>query len=281
MILGILIRDDQYKKTMKKIASLAFLVVLTLPSICFSQIDVGIGYINGNPVGNMGKAIRNAHGIDFKAMYHWPRLRIGAGVELGISGYGYQTREMDILLDNGRTVNADISILNSILQPALVFRYEFLNSSVLNPYLTARTGWSRYTTQLTATDADDTYDDGSPIEYEDARLSSGNSFVFGGGAGVLIDMSFTFPQIQRNTLLIDVSVNYLHGTEVQFMNAKSNLNDIQSTESFEFLLANAEQPRSGHGLHDGYIFKTPLQVAELRVGVLYRFIKPVIRKEIS
>ncbi len=258
---------------MKKSPCLIFLVLMSLPSICFPQIDVGFGYVNGVPAGNMGKAIRNTHGIDMRVMYHWPRLRLGAGLEMAIGGYGYQSREMDILLDNGRTVNADIRVVNSILQPTVVFRYEFFNSSVLNPYLTARIGWSRYNTHLTATDADERYDDGSAIEYDEARLSSGNAFVFGGGAGVLIDLSFTFPQLTLNTLLLDFSVNYLHGTDIQFMNAKSNLNDIESTENFEFLLADADRPRSRHGLHDGYIFKTPLQMAELRLGVLYRFVK--------
>lgn len=250
-----------------------FILLTTIP--LFAQLEVGMAYVNGSPFGLMGQTMRQMHGAHFHAGYLWPTTRITTGIEFGISGYGNVNQDIDLVTSQGGTISVDMNVSSTVFNLGAVTQYYITNHKVINPYISARAGWARFATNLTLSESG-TSTNGQDDVFDSDRLAGDNGFIYGMGAGLRMDLAFSTDFIDRNTLFLDISLNYNRGTTVEYMSVKSPLNDFTTdtgVESFAHLLANPDEPWKDSDLYSSLLFKTPYEVLDFRIGVLYRFVR--------
>ncbi|MGD1842815.1 MAG: hypothetical protein ACFB0B_18240 [Thermonemataceae bacterium] len=236
-----------------------------------AQIDVGIGYNFSLPQQAMGFNIQRAHGASIQANYALPNTRWRVGLEMGGAIYGASEERRAYDFSDGSSIEADVHVTNNICNFAFNGSYDLATEGAIIPYLQPKVGLSLFHSDLTIEDPNS--DECELLE--DEELLVDHTFYLGIGAGVRIDLQTAFNKMSTGRYFLDVALSYLRGGNVRYMNAdKSTPQGGGAPQQDQEILTTKvvnQQNKLEHDYHVGWIYNTPLRMAEVRVGLLMRF----------
>jgi hypothetical protein len=217
------------------------------------------------PVGTMSRDMNNAFGLTMEAARQF-KAPFSVGLELNFGNYGHQTSRQEYAFDDGSVTETDVNVSNNILNLYLAGKHFLRNSKNVNPYLSAKMGWTFFSTSLTIEDPADEYSC-HPIESD--ILSRDNTYSFSGGAGVRVDFQSLFPKAESQRFYFDLSVHSTHGGIVKYMNVKMNPSLPLPDQDVVARFINT-QTQVIHEHHVGYVYSSVLNMIEYRIGVVCR-----------
>jgi hypothetical protein len=255
---------------MKKSILLFLLMMGMYCSLVYAQKprwEFNIAYEYSRPQGEMAVNIRRVHGAMMQGMFHFPKIPVAVGLELGFGGYGYQTQRQTYTFTDGSQTETNVNVSNNITNLMLVSQVSLLKPSMFNPYVQVRAGMSRYYTNLYIEDPNDV-DDCHPLEQD--ILLSDRALTVGMGIGVKWDMSSVFKKITNNRIFLDLSTNYMLGPRVRYMNVNEPIKPDMTAEGVEAQFIN-NQSQVVHKHHVGYVYSSPIDMFNFRFGFSFRF----------
>jgi hypothetical protein len=229
--------------------------------------EFNMAYEYSRPQGEMAVNIRRVHGAVMQGVFHFPKIPVALGLELGIGGYGYQTERQTYTFTDGSQTETNVNVGNNITNLMLVSQVSLLKPSMFNPYLQIRAGMSRYYTNLYIEDPDDV-DDCHPLEQD--ILLSDRALTAGAGVGVKWDMASLFPKIAHNRVFLDLSTHYMLGPRVRYMNVNAPKQPDMTAEGVEAQFIN-QQSQVVHKHHVGYVYSSPIDMFNFRFGFSFRW----------
>ncbi|HEY9489337.1 MAG TPA: hypothetical protein VIQ51_13425 [Chryseosolibacter sp.] len=217
------------------------------------------------PVGTMARNMNNAFGISLESSRQF-KTPFSAGLQLNFGNYGRQTTRQEFTFDDGSVTETDVNVSNNILNASLTGKHFLRNDKKINPYLSAKAGWTWFTTNLTIEDPADQYSC-HPIDSD--ILSRDNTYTFSGGVGLRVDFQTFFKKTDADRFYFDISVHGTHGGIVGYMNVKKDrgqsIPDQDVTAKFIHT-----QTQVIHEHHVGYLYRSVLNMVDYRFGVVFR-----------
>jgi hypothetical protein len=260
-----------------KIGNFCLSIVLTLclffPSISHAQFEFGVGYQYSNPRGNMGSILEKpAHGIFTDLAYRIPKTRLAVGMNLAFSQYGFQERQETYQFDNGYEGVVDVEVYNSFTNNSLYLRYNLLDAGLINPYLLAGAGFSRFSTNLTILDPREEFTSDCPKPLETSTLIQDRTSYLLFGGGVMMDFGYLIKSQPKDRYFLDLRLGYQNGGDVRFMTANEpNLvtgNSQEENVYFDFV--SEAQPDVVHEYHAGSAYRSAMRFMSFNVGFYMR-----------
>jgi len=205
--------------TMRKRRSSALLCLVLLlfffrvASSAQERLQAGGHFILGFPQGEFkSNADHIGLGGDFYFAYHIPRSILSAGISIGFSIYGRETREAPLSPTIPEMI-VDVSTTNSIMLGHLFLRLQ-PQQGKFRPYLDGLIGFHYLTTNTAIHDNCDGDDDISSNNYSDL------AFSYGAGAGTMVMLIQGVRQDNKRRLFsmdLDIGIRYLRGGEAEYM----------------------------------------------------------------
>jgi len=249
---------------MKTLQLLPILLLLT-PCVLAQDYELGADLTLSQPTGMMSKTMDNAFGVTLMASRQF-KAPFSAGLEVNFGNYGYQTTRQEYAFDDGSVTETDVNVSNNIFSLYLTGKHFLRNNKNINPYLSAKAGWSWFTTNLTIEDPQDPYGC-HPLESE--MLARDNTYTFSGGGGIRVDFNTFFKSSPQGRFYLDVNVHGTHGGIVRYMNADREAHYQVPDHDVVAQFINT-QTQVVHEHHIGYVYSNVLNMVEYRVGVVYR-----------
>jgi hypothetical protein len=198
-----------------RLCTAALAVLLFLPSITNAQVqpEFSIGLLLGYPAGEFEDYVSStAIGVNLSGGIQLPRSPVFLGLELGILGYGRDSRREqfgpaipDVLIK--------VVTSNNILQSNFFLRLQSPRGSI-RPYLDGLVGF-KYLYTMTSVK-----DDGESVA--DYTNFDDWAFAYGAGIGVAIALwgrDAGTPESRSGSLTVnlDLGVRYLLGSEAEYL----------------------------------------------------------------
>lgn len=246
-----------------------------MPQQGFSQLEIGLNYNNGDPQGLMSRYIRRAHGLSLDFMSRLgEKSRFSLGVSLGTSGYGSSQDQQEYVFDDGTSIDADVSINNTLSNVSVISRFELLpQARLFNPYLQAQFGASFFRTNLSISDPREEYTSDCPKPLETDLLSSDVTASFAFGVGTRLNLTNLFGgDSQQDGIFLNLSMQYLLGGNVEYMNQNPPSGNIPNgSEANPVMLrfASEAQPDNIQSYESGYRYRSQLDMLEFKIGFSY------------
>jgi opacity protein-like surface antigen len=196
----------------------AFLLVL-FATTASAQFQMGIHYVVSVPLGTMGQNIQpvNSFGINGGVRLKADR-QFFIGGEMSFGSYAHKTQQQTFISpEDGSMTMTDVDLSSNIYNYHVMAGYDFAKDAAVIPYVTVKAGVSRFNTNITVADPDDNHSC-HPVDEE--TVFSDVAFSAGVGAGLRMDASSIFTHWDERNWWFDFSVNYLHGTPVDYVNVK-------------------------------------------------------------
>lgn len=252
-----------------KTIKLLSILLLVAPCLSAQTYELGADLNISHPMGMMSETIDNAFGVTLSGskIFNAP---FAAGMEVNFGNYGYQTSRQQYTFDDGSVTETDVNVSNNIFSMYLTGKHFLRNNKNVNPYLSAKAGWSWFTTNLTIEDPLDQYSC-HPIESE--ILARDNTYTFSGGAGLLLDFNAFFKNTGQGRFYFDLNVHGTYGGIVKYMNVDRHANHQMPDQDVTARFINT-QTQVIHEHHVGYLYSNVLNMLEYRVGVIYRIVPP-------
>jgi len=229
------------------------------------QIEFGSNLNYIKPVGSMGRNIKDGFGITLEGAYKFT-LPFTVGMELAYTGYGYQRERQQYTFDDGSVTETDVVVENSYTNLVVTGKYFLRGDKKINPYLSAKLGYSWFRTDLTIEDPEDIYSC-HPLETD--ILAKDGTLIATGGVGLRIDFSSIFKKATEERFYFDASIHGTQGGNVKYMNVEKN--HTQQTPDSDvmarFINTNTQVI---HEHHVGYLYSSLMETMEFRLGVVYR-----------
>jgi hypothetical protein len=270
LFFGIIKNKIYFYSTKKRIIAMKKLLLLSVLS-CFAtlqtlaQIDLNIGYGYSRPSGQMSANIKGVHGLNMVVGYHLPKTPIMVGIELGLGGYGYQTQRQTYTFSDGTTTETNVNVSNNVFSLMLNSRIYYPTEAIVQPYLQFRGGLSNFYTSLTIEDPTDA-DACHPLESD--ILKSSSNIAGSVGIGARINLSKNSGSDTK--FGIDISANYLNGGKVSYMSLNKATQKIAPVGEVSAEFVNTTN-QVHHKHHVGYVYKTPIQLFDWRIGMFMQF----------
>ena len=253
---------------MKTIKLLSILLLLA-PCLMAQDYELGANLNLAQPMGMMSKTMDNAFGITLMASRQF-KAPFSAGLEMSLGNYGHQTSRQEYTFDDGSVTETDVNVSNNIFSLFITGKHFLRNSKNINPYLSAKAGWSWFTTNLTIDDPQDPYGC-HPVESE--ILAKDNTYTFSGGGGLRMDFNTFFRNSPQGRLYFDLSVHGTYGGIVKYMNADRDAHHQVPDQDVIARFINT-QTQVVHEHHVGYVYSNVLNMLEYKLGVIYRISYP-------
>jgi hypothetical protein len=256
-----------------KIALTTILLVLVASGSMYAQrwgYEFGTHYLYAKPVGSMGNIIARGHGVGLNIGFVTPNDRITIGFDLGYAQYGRDKSRQVYSFDDGTTAPMDIIVSNTFLNAVAYSRLYLSTETMLRPYVSGRLGYSGFNTSLNIYDPDD-FDHCEPVDND--VLHHDGTFVAGVGGGASIDVASVFKKMDKGRLFFDFNVSILQGGQVRYMNADApHFNHHGPSTDNDVVMAEFRntQTQVVHEHHVGYLYDSPLQMTEVRVGAVMK-----------
>ncbi len=252
------------------------LVVVSAIAFCIPGIaqrflehtESSIQYSFMAPQGGMGRNIEMGHGVVASLLKKIPQTSLFLGIEINSSQYGGSRTRQTYTFENGTLADMDIIVRNLATNIMISTRYYPLSKATVQPYFTAKGGYSFYNTTLAIYDPND-QDHCAPIENE--ILQKDGALVGSLGAGFQTDMGSIFNSLGTNRFLFDMTVNYTAGGRVSYMNAQKpnrHRRGLPNDVTADFIDTGTQIV---HTHHVGYLFSSRIELVEIRAGFSYRF----------
>ena len=210
--------QNEMEGTMRKrrpsaLLSLVLLLFFRGTSSAEERFQTGGHFILGFPQGEFrSNADRIGLGGDFYFAYHVPRSILSAGISIGFSIYGRETRE-EPLSPTIPEMIVDVSTTNSIVLGHLFLRLQ-PRTGMFRPYLDGLVGFHYLTTDTTIHDNCDGDGDITSNNHNDL------AFSYGAGAGTQVTLIQGIRQDNKQRLFsmdLDIGIRYLRGGEAEYM----------------------------------------------------------------
>lgn len=255
---------------MKKIYAFLILLMPLAANAQFSLMDVSVGYTHTLPRTDMKHYIKQGNGIIMEAYLHNPVNRLSLGGELNYSIYGNDKSKQAYDMGDGSTAPMNVTVTNSFVNVMATGRYYITPSKLLQPYVSAKVGYSYWSTNLSITDPDD-FDSCKPIESD--ILKSDGSFVGSAGIGVRWDMSSAFKSLDDGHFFVDLSTSYSKGGKISYMSTDPPKNTPHTSPAADMVEAGFinTQTQVVHKHHVGYVYNSFLELMDIRLSLVYRF----------
>ncbi len=259
---------------MKKNTLLLVLSLLT-SVMATAQIEVGLGYVYGQTNGIMRTTIPAIHTAQIEGFFQFPESKFAVGMEIGGGSYGIEESERHYGFDNGTSMLAPVTVTNNIFNSGLMLRYDLIKDGALIPYAIGKAGFSRFGTRLSVEDPRAEHTDECPVPIVSETLHSDYSFTTALGGGLRYDMGHVLKFLDSETFFLDFNATFVRGSIVEYMSVNAPGNNSvggnSDVQDVDFLFANAAQPEVVHEYHTGYLYKTPMELVNYRIAVVYRF----------
>lgn len=239
---------------------------LLVHSVCGQQWDFGSSFNYARPNSGMGRNIEQGFGITLEGARVLKNAPFSVGAEFSYNAYGHEKTRQQYTFDDGSVTETNVIVTNSFSNLFLTGKFFIRNSKLVNPYLSAKMGYSWYRTNLTIEDPEDV-DGCQPLESE--RLLTDGTFTASGGGGVRIDFSGVFKKVKSNMLFLDISAHTTQGGNVEYMNVhKQTQHGTPERDVMARFINNRTQVVHEH--HVGHVYTSDVQMMEYRLGVVYR-----------
>lgn len=252
---------------MKTIAAIPFLILTALANGQPLKTEFGFGYTFAAPVGTMQKNINNGHGFTTEYYLLSKNDRLALGVDLNYTIYGHDKSRQEYTFNDGTVAPMDITVSNSFLNLMLGSRYYFNEGKVIKQFVTLRTGYTLFRTNLSIYDPDD-LDHCEPID-KDLLLKDG-TFLVSGGGGIQWDMRNIFKKHLPNTFVFNLGASLTLGGKVRYMNTDAPDHSHHMPNSDVTAQFINTQTQIVHKHHVGYVYSSYVEMIELRAGFVMR-----------
>lgn len=249
--------------------TLIIAAILLHASIVHAQnwaFDLGLNYVNANPVGGMGHIIDRGHGVTMNAGMVSPDGRFGFGIDFSYAQYGRDKSRQVYTFDDGSTADMDVIVSNNFSSLMAYGKLNLLTSGNIRPYVVTKLGYTFFTTNLNIYDPND-FDHCEPVETD--VLYNDRTFTGGAGAGARFDIAAIWKNLAKGKLFLDASIHSTHGGQVRYMNSDATTHNHGGQHNSDQILASFlnTDTQIVHKHHVGNLYKSRMQMTELRIGV--------------
>ena len=242
----------------------------------FGQSAAGFSYSLGLPACQMKENIKPVHSINATLLSKFKsNSKFSWGIEAGFGQYANFTKEQDIRFPDGSGVNTDVTYSSNVASGGFITRYNFFKQARVNPYLSGKVGVANFFSKVFVHDPEDD-DDCKPLDKK--TPINDVSFYGGVGAGMMIDVSSK--KCKRGSSWIDISVNQLYGTKLDYINVKDIKDHVHNDPNNPVLPTDKSTPlnirfvnvatQTIHEHQLAEVYNSPLSLLEIRVGVIFR-----------
>lgn len=247
---------------MKALRVLALLILIS--SASFAQNwEFGVDCNVLQPMAGMKRTMDNAFGANFIGARNFSRP-FSIGLEMGFNTYGSQTTRQEYVFDDGTRTETDVVVNNNIFNLNVAGKYFLRNSKKVNPYITGKLGWSRFSTNLYIEDPEDEYGC-EPLESD--VLYKDDTFTASAGAGLRIDLSSIFSKMESDLFFIDLGFQAVRGGTVRYMNVDIDPSKPAPTQDIMAKFINT-QTQVIHEHHVGYVYSGLVDMLQYRIGFI-------------
>ena len=254
-----------------------YLLMLFIATSIFAsaQIDGGFSYSMSLPRHEMKQNIRPVHSLN--AIFISPVKNISKlswGIEAGFGTYAFFTKDQDIRFPDGMGIQTKVSYSSNVATGGIVTRYTLFKEAKVNPYLAGKLGYAGFFSKVIVADPENE-DDCKPLDKKTPIYD--HSFFASYGAGLQIDIS---SKKKPKNAWLDISVNQLHGTKLNYINVKDIKNHIHNDPNNPAPVSEKSVPLSirfvnvaTQTIHEhqlAEVYNSPLRLLEMKIGVRWR-----------
>lgn len=239
-----------------------------------AQVKAGLSYACSLPRYEMQNNIAPAHSLNLFVTSQFKNFRkLSWGVEAGIGQYAFFSKKQDIRFPDGTGFSADVSYSSNIATVGMLSRFSFFKEAKVNPFLSGKLGYASFFTKVVVPDPDNA-DDCKPLD-KNTPIQD-HSFYVAYGAGLQIDIS---SKKKENHTWLDISVNQMHGTRLDYVNVKDIKAHIHNDPTGAMPTSEKVTPLSirfvnvtTQTVHEhqlAEIYNSPLRFLEFKIGVVW------------
>ena len=242
----------------------------------FAQLEMGFGYSNQTPLGNMAENISPAHGFNFQLGYRLPFAgkQFVASFETGNGRYGKQKVTQSFQNEDMSTAaEYPVNYINFASFNHLNLRYELVKNKNVTPYVQVLGGRQSLGTRVRINVYDENNrDDCAPLENEVTYRKG--TMVWGYGAGLLMKLGARSKCSQQSGTSLNLSVTRIHGGRIDYVNVKQ-LEEPVATQpapddskplTMQFVNINTNRI---HNHTVAQLYNSPLQQLQVKLGLLF------------
>ena len=252
------------------------LPVFIVASIAASaQVEGGFSYSFSLPQHEMNQNIRPVHSMNIIFISQLKKIsKLSWGVEAGFGQYASFTKDQDIRFPDGTGISTKVSYSSNVTTVGILTRFSLFKEAKVNPYLTGKLGYANFFSKVVVADPE-ADDDCKPLDKKTPIHD--HSFFAAYGAGLKIDVS---SKKKPNNAWIDVSVNQLHGSSLNYINVKDIKEHINNDPNNPVPVSDKSVPLSmrfvnvaTQTIHEhqlAQIYNSPLRMLEMKISVRWR-----------
>lgn len=242
----------------------------------FAQLEMGFGYSNQAPLGNMSGNISPAHGFNFQLGYRFPfaEKKLVASFETGNGRYGkQQVTQLFQNEDMSTAAEYPVNYINFASFNHLNVRYELIKNNNIIPYVQLLGGRQSLGTRVRINVFDENNrDDCAPLENEVTYRKG--TMVWGYGAGLLMKLRTRNKCNQSGGTSLNLSVTRIHGGRINYVNVKQLEEPLQTQPApddskdvtMQFVNINTNRI---HNHTVAKLYNSPLQQLQIKLGFLF------------
>jgi hypothetical protein len=249
-------------------------LLLLFTVCCFSAYSqswkVTGHYSFGLPRQAMETNIQPVHSLQAGLMYQLPgKLKqLSAGIEMGLGLYASKRINQTFQFDNNTASVVPVNYNSNTFNVNVQTRFNLLSDkNFVIPYISAKGGLYNFFSTI---NIEDPNDPNGCHALENKTIMNDKTLYFSAGGGIQIDPAVFSRHGERGNVLIDISVNSVHGGSLNYINTK-HLIDAQTMNDpagkpLEVKFINAST-QSIHEHTVAQVFTSPLRLLEIKAGV--------------
>jgi hypothetical protein len=240
-------------------------VVLLTTTVFAQKWELGMDFNVSQPIGGMERTMDNAFGANIFGARNL-KGPFSIGLEMGYSNYGSQTTEQEYFFDDGTSTITDVVVNNNIFNVNITGKWFLRNSKKLNPYVTGKLGWSRFSTNLYIEDPED---ETSCEPLESDVLYHDETFTASAGAGMRLDFSSIFSKMPSDLFYVDMSILTVRGGTVSYMNVDLDPSQPAPAKDVMAKFINTDTMVI-HEHHVGHVYSGLVDMLQYRLGFIFK-----------
>ena len=244
--------------------------------VASAQLKGGFSYSLSLPQKEMKENINPIHSMNFILFGHVKKpSQLSWGIEAGFGTYASITKDQEVRFPDGSGITTQVSYSSNTVTAGIITRYHFFKEKKLNPYVTGKLGYASFFSKVFVADPEHD-DDCKPLDKKTPIKD--HSFYASYGAGVQIDVS---SKKKPGNVWIDISVNQVHGTTLDYINIKDIKENIQNDPNNPVPETDKSVPLSirfvnvsTQTIHEhqmAQVYSSPLRLFEMKIGMIWRF----------
>ena len=246
---------------MRKYTLLLLLNLTCLAS--FSQFSINYDFTL--PLGEQGRNINSAHGINFGFESRLKQSPFLLGGELGFNYYGLKTVEQELPFHNGYVTKTDVHYATSFTTFAINLKLQPETKKLVKPYGIVRTGLLNYHSNMTIDDPED------PLgckALEKKVLVKDYPWMASAGGGSSFDWKFFNPK-SGSSLQLDFVVLYTMGGSADYLKMKKTSDGVDPKGKLYYVDFQHIPTGEVHDHPIGRVYNTMTSMLTIRAGLRF------------